>query len=405
MTRTAEQNVSLLAVLKAIRSHGPVSRSELPALTGLAAGTITKMTADLVERGIVREEKDPTPTRSRPRTLLEIDTKSAAVLGASLQGDDTLLVSLVDLSGRKLFSASPTIPAARGLDELASHIAGALAEVIGRRPAAEPGIVRIGLSIPGVVNARTGVVYEMTTLPSGPSPFAEVVGERTGIPVTIESEGACRARAEYWFGAAQDLKAVTLVNVEFAVTSGEYRNGLPKTGANGVAPEIGHMKTAVGDERPCYCGGHGCLTAFSSIYGILDRAGEIADLPFPPVAQMPSLFERFMDRVDAGDPKATAIIDSAADHLAHALANHVNAADPGTIVLTFSNARYACRVEDRVREGLVRKAMSGLAERTKLIVAVSDENWRWQGTAALALEQTYLGERPLSAGHGERMGV
>lgn len=55
MTRTTEQNVSLLAVLKAVRRHGPVSRSELPALTGLAAGTITKMTADLVARRIVRE--------------------------------------------------------------------------------------------------------------------------------------------------------------------------------------------------------------------------------------------------------------------------------------------------------------------------------------------------------------
>ena len=51
------ENQNRLEVLKAIRAHAPVSRSDLPKLTGLAAGTVSQTTGELVARGLVVEAK------------------------------------------------------------------------------------------------------------------------------------------------------------------------------------------------------------------------------------------------------------------------------------------------------------------------------------------------------------
>ena len=64
--------------------------------------------------------------------------------------------------------------------------------------------------------------------------------------------------------------------------------------------------------------------------------------------------------------KYKAALEQAGSFLGVALANLINATDPGNI-------------------------MPGVLPSTKIELVFADKDWRWKGTAALALEQTYIG--------------
>ena len=387
----SEQARNRLAILKAIRHGGPVARTQLPGLTGLSAGTVSAVTADLVARGLVLEQRDSAPTRGRPRAYLSINSGGAVVVGAVIDGLGKLAVSFVDLSGRLLHSShAPLVPAGT-IAAMADAIAKALHDAIAASPFSPTGLDRIGLALPAIVDARTGTVLFMTTLPRDPMPFAATLAAALGIPVTIENDLAVMARAEHWFGRAQAMDTFTLVNFGFALGSARYVDGLPWTGASGISPDIGHTKIAWGpDARSCYCGGRGCATAYSSMFGLLTAAGRLDNLVFPPVKLLGARFSDLLDEAGDGNPQALAILREGGARLGQALANHINSADPGNIVVLLPDGRLHALIADAFEDALVAAVMPGMLETVRLHFEVEDNNWHWQGTAALALEQTFL---------------
>ncbi|WP_156336842.1 hypothetical protein [Novosphingobium sp. ST904] len=64
--RLSDQEYNRLLLLKKVRTSEPVARIDLVGLTGLTGGTITAITADLVKRGIVIEEKVASSAPGRP---------------------------------------------------------------------------------------------------------------------------------------------------------------------------------------------------------------------------------------------------------------------------------------------------------------------------------------------------
>jgi predicted NBD/HSP70 family sugar kinase len=152
------------------------------------------------------------------------------------------------------------------------------------------------------------------------------------------------------------------------------------------------VKTAWGEHaRSCACGGEGCVTAYSSMFGILLHAGELVGLPFPPLTSLASMFERFLDRVVAGDSNAMAQLELAAEHLGIAIANHLNATDPGNVLVLASSSRFQELVRERLESTVRRNTLPGIIDSTGIIWARSHEDRILKGAAALALEQTYLG--------------
>jgi predicted NBD/HSP70 family sugar kinase len=385
--------VSRLGVLKAIRSQGPISRSQLPALTSLSGGTITQLTSSLISRGLIVERKEVAKRAGRPRTMLEIDTTAGVVLGAGIKADRRLSVAFADLRGRQLYADEVVLAQPTSLEGLSREIGEAVGRAIAASPFDPTRILRVGLAIPGLVDSGRGTVHFISTFAPGIVPFAETISARLGIPVTIENDQSCMARAEHWFGSARTLETFTLVHVGHSVTSAEYCDGLPKSGANGLNPELGHVKMAFGPDAPrCFCGGRGCLSAFSSIFGMLRRAGMLDTSRFPELPDLDELFDEFLELAEDGNAAANALLDEAADNLGIAVANHLTATDPGTVLISIGDERLIARLEPRFRAALEEFTMPGVLPATEVRFVVTDPDWRCQGSAALALEQTYLGE-------------
>jgi len=391
--RITDHALNRLSVLKAIRRGGAVARTDLPRQTGLSSGSITQLTAELLRRGLVIERKDVTRRPGRPRTFLEINVAGGIVIGASLAGAGQLNVAFVDLMGNRLLSKDVRLGVHRTLGTLAAEIGANLSAAIDTSPYAIGDISRVGIALPAIVDNGRGEVHFMTTFPvGGPVAFARPISDHLGLPVMIENDLTCMARAEHWFGRARDLQTFTLMHVGYSIGSAQYVDGLPQSGANGLNPEFGHVKSSTGDDAySCYCGGHGCLTAYASMYGILKAAGDLEDAQFPHILDLDDHFERFLDRADAGDAAANRALERAASYLGLAIANFMNSTDPGHILLTFATARFLSAVAGPLHHAIEAHAVPAVFAHTKVELILADQDWRWKGTAALALEQTYLG--------------
>jgi predicted NBD/HSP70 family sugar kinase len=166
---------------------------------------------------------------------------------------------------------------------------------------------------------------------------------------------------------------------------------VPKTGANGLNPEFGHVKTDYApDARPCLCGAAGCVMRYCSMFGMLLGAGKLTGVPFPPLDSIETRFEELIGDVAGSDAVANRAVGDAALHFGRALAGLLNTADPGDVLIAVWNDAFLATFENRVREVLEELTLPAVLAATNIRYIVADRNWRRTGTAALALEQTYL---------------
>ena len=389
--RVNDQMLGRLAVLKEIRRRESVSRTELTGIKGLSSATITELTADLLRRGLIVAARDGVKGPGRPRTQLAINAEASIVIGASLGEGGYVTISFMDLLGRCVFSLDVEVGEVRTLLDLAHVMTAALVQAIDASHIAANRISRVAIALPAVVDSVAGTVRLMATLPPGEVPFAKIIGDKLAVPVTIENNSACMARAEHWFGNARHLDDFTLIHVGRAMSSAEFVDGLPKATGSGLNSEIGHIKVASGSAAmPCLCGARGCLLTVASMYGLLRRAGRLSNVPFPPPDFDPE-FNHLLKRDSDGDKAIVALFDEGATHLGLALANYINATAPRAVLISFLHKGFLERLRPGVLATLHDATLPGALASTSVEFVVTDNNWRGAGTSALALERTYLG--------------
>ena len=387
----SEQARNRLTILKAISRHAPVARTQLPQQTGLSAGTVSSVTNDLVARGWVRETRDSSFSRGRPRAYLSVNPDGAVVVSAVMNGQGALAVAFVDLSGRVHYDEDHPLQSCRSIAELTQEIIRALREAIARSPVDPARIDRIGIALPALVSTRHGRILFMATMQPDSLPFTATISDALGIAVTVENALAVMARAEHWFGRAKGLDTFTLVNVSYAIGVSEYANGMPSSGANGIASELGHTKIAWDEEAlPCYCGARGCATAYASMYALLIATGRVKSGHLPAISDLYAAFLAMMDQAATGDPAIIAAIARAGTYLGRLLANHVNAMDPGHILVIMPDARLHPMIAETFNAAFDENILPGMRGLVTVQFALEDPDWRWRGTAALALEQCYV---------------
>lgn len=381
-----------LAVLKAIRRHGPVARSQLPQLCGLSTGLISQLVAEQLERGLLKEQREAGGRPGRPRTLLQTSGRGGIVAFASLAGLGDIRIVFVDLLGEVVHEEVRKLGLAPTLADFAERAAHAIDDAITAAPLPRSTIDRVGIVLPAQVSRDTGSIHYMTMYRADePVPFAEPISRHLGLRVTLDTDVTAIARGQHWFGAALDLDNFTLVIVDHSITAASYRDGLPATGAFGLNSEFGHVKVAGGDQaRPCYCGASGCLAAHASMYGLLEEAGMLADLPFPPLDGIDELFETFLDRAEQDAPGYREALVRSGRTIGTALGNFVNASGPGAMLVAFRSPRFLSAIEQPLRAAFDEAVFPGMRNLADLRIMIADGDWRWQGAAALALEQAYL---------------
>jgi glucokinase len=228
--------------------------------------------------------------------------------------------------------------ALRGPDDIVDRIAAALTG-LGSAPGLAP-MSAVGLSVPGPLDRRSGVVHFTPNLLWQHYPVADQLSQRLGgIPVLIDDDANCAALGEAWQGAAKGFSHVVCLTIGTGIGGAIIIDGALVHGHQDLAGEIGHMPI-VPDGPPCACGHSGCLEAVASGAAI-GRLGAalLTQNESPALARLAGsdggqvhgdlVFRAAADH----DEACQALLGKVAEHLGAAVASLIQVLNPQAVVL------------------------------------------------------------------------
>lgn len=321
-------------VLREIVRNQEVTRAGLAAACGRSPATVTNVVADLIREGLVEELGSVPSEGGRPITRLGVRPGGAYFLGADV-GEKGVAVELFDLSFERVdreFREGDTRQA--DPQQVARALTEAVRAIRERNAAVEPRLVGLGLGLPGIVedpegsHEGTGVVLHAQSLGWPPVRLDELV-DVPGLEVFADNGAKTLATAELWFGAARGVSHAAVALLGRGIGMGLISDGELLRGSASSAGEWGHTKVTPGGRR-CRCGDRGCLETYVGADALLDRWRERGGTP---EGNGWRAVTALVDRADAGDPAASAVVDEAIEVLALAFANLVNLLNPQQIIV------------------------------------------------------------------------
>ncbi|MFD7919231.1 ROK family protein [Streptomyces sp. NPDC059740] len=314
-------------VLGELRTHGPRSRADLAALTGLSRTTLSGIVSRLLHDGVLVEEAGPRTEaggRGRPTQLLALNPRSAQAVGIEV-GRERIKVVIADAAHEVKAVGGAHRPAradARAGAALAVEVVRDLARDEGIDLSAVTGV---GVGTPGPGETTRRAVSAQAAAPDGPvvprhrQLVADTVAELLQVPVLADNNSRLAALAEAIWGAARGTGEVLYVSLSYGVGGGLVTGGRLFRGARGAAAEIGHI--AVDPDGPrCWCGGHGCMELTASVPALLRASGRRS-------------WDRLRQALDAGEERACAAVERASRAVGLALAAACNTVNPQRVVL------------------------------------------------------------------------
>lgn len=322
------------ALLRELLFDGPTSRQALAGQTGLSAGTVGLVVAELLGEGLIEEVGLEESGGGRPRTILRPAADRALSIGVDL-GERGLRVEAVDLAWRRRAEAFVDLNA-RDSDPatVVDHIAAAVTDVVQKASLPEARLLGVGVSVPGVVERTAESRIYAPAFGWDGLPLGRLLRDALDGPVFVDNGAKAMGQAELWFGAARGATDAVIALLGIGVGAAVFADGRLYRGSRSSAGEWGHTPVVV-DGEPCRCGSSGCLEAYIGETAILrhwdELAGHEADAVASDGARVDELFAR-----SASEPEAAAATERFARHLGAGLATLVNLFNPGTIVLAGS---------------------------------------------------------------------
>ena len=249
------RDLNRAAIFRIIASAGPIARAQIAQQLGLSPATVTAVTRELIDQGLVRVAERAPSRGGRPALLLELVGEAATALGVKIAHDHLVGVRVnleADVLQRDEVAFDAAAPDA--LDRLVNVLEGWIADSGSETP-----LLGVGLGVAGVFDARTGML-DAPTLAWRDVPLAHLLGERLGLPVYVDNDVNTLAVSERLYGRGRDAEHFITVTIGRGVGLGIVAGGDIYRGFRGGAGEFGHTTAVAGGPR-CTCGKRGCLEA------------------------------------------------------------------------------------------------------------------------------------------------
>ncbi|MFE2496566.1 ROK family protein [Streptomyces scopuliridis] len=405
------------AVAIEVLTHGPISRTEIARRLDLSAGSLTRLTKPLIESGLLIEDPAPVTTaaarQGRPSQPLDIVAESRYFAGFKITAD---AVYGVVTTLKSDIVADRTVP-------LHTHdpdqVADLLHTMTEEFTAAFPRLSGIGVGVGGHVDSRAdsraadgrvgdGRAGEVRTgggrtgeartgdTPAGGGragtvsspflgwrsvPFADLLEQRTGLPVVVKNDVAALIESEAWFGAGRGLDRFAVLTIGAGIGYGLVIGGqLVRTrdGDHGIGP-----RWIVSQNGPLTPDGdRGSVVSFLAIPSIRYqvRAATGRD----------HTYDEILALAAAGDPMPARVLDEAARALGTVVAQIANFAMPQKILLAGEGVGLVDVAGPAIEEA-IRANRDPFAAPVPLETKISDFNDWARGAAVLAIQILVLG--------------
>jgi N-acetylglucosamine repressor len=147
------------AVYRLIDQHGPISRIQIAEQSQLAPASVTKITRQLIERGLIKEVDQQASTGGRRAISIIAETRNFHAIGVRLGRYDATL-TLYDLSSKTLEEEHFPLPE-RTQETLEHALLNIIAAFTERCQRKIRELIAISVILPGLVDPESGVIRYM----------------------------------------------------------------------------------------------------------------------------------------------------------------------------------------------------------------------------------------------------
>lgn len=319
-------------VYRLIDKHESISRIQVAEKSQLAPASVTKITRQLLKRGLIKEVAHQESTGGRRAISLTTEKSKFHTLAIRL-GREDIELALYDFSSACLVSNRYSFhyqTPQQLTQELIQHIEIFLKEQINTVKE----LIAIGLVLPGLINPEAGIIDYMPNIEISQFPLAQYLQDHFSVSCFIGNDIRGLALAEHYFGTTQDCQDSIVVSIYQGTGAGIIVNGKVFLGHKRNVGEIGHIQVDPLGKR-CHCGNFGCLETIASEPAIISKVKQHIAQGYPTALKDAHHLDikTICEYANQGDPFAKQLLTHVGEQIGKVLAMTVNVFNPQKIAI------------------------------------------------------------------------
>ncbi|HYP50625.1 MAG TPA: ROK family transcriptional regulator [Pyrinomonadaceae bacterium] len=366
------RNINRQIGLNYVREREPISRAEIAKQTELQRSTVSAIVDSLVTEGFIKEIGVGESSGGRKPTLLQLRKDQPVAVGVDIT-PTTTSVALANLAGEILeqqsFQTSPD--SEKTFEQIIKRLLKIKSKL-------KSDSVEIGVSVPGLVDAATGIVSYVPYFQWKHWNLKQKIERAAELPVVIDNDANAIALAELWFGGLEHtVKNFVSVLVAEGIGTGIIFDGQIYRGNQGAAGEFGHMVVGSKNKVVCSCGSTQCWEAFASNKATLARFN---DLTARKAENIEEVFSLALEQ----NAEALRIVNETTRFLALGIVNLIVGLSPEIIVISGKITRIWSLIERQLLETVETNIRQKLPE-IQIKASTLGEQPTLQGAISLSL--------------------
>lgn len=357
------------AVYKLIDGQGPISRIQISELSQLAPASVTKITRNLLARGLIKEVEQQQSTGGRRATSIVAERKIFRTLLIHL-GRQELVLAMMDLSTKLLKKQSLALPDTQDIVIIEDYLIEQIADFIRSNEKRGSELIAVGITVSGFVNSKNLIENLPHFVLNEPWDLASRIASRFNLPTFIGQDVRSLALAEHYFGVTKDCYDSLLLRIHRGVGAGIVINHEVFQGYKSNAGEIGHIQVDPLGKR-CLCGNVGCLETVVSNSAIENKMQQMLEDGYH--SKWLSLESHDIEAIckasNKQDAVATELIEHVGVQIGRVLAMSVNMFNPEKIVISGEITQAKATLFAAIRRTLESHALPSFVTDTTLVAS------------------------------------
>lgn len=370
-------------VLEALRFAGRAPRTELGRLTGLSLATITSITTQLLNKGLLLEDNNGAPSaarRGRPTTDLKLNAQAAHVMALKISIDKFEMV-LANYAGERVAHEVKTVATYNmKAPDVAPTAAALILAFLASHDKTAQDVRVIGIAVQGAAETSAGYLSWSPAFKAINIPLTGPIKTLTGINCRLSNDANMIAEGLMAREHYQYKGTAAVIFMGYGVGMGLVIDGKTYHGSTGAAAEFGHMNH-IPHGALCRCGRAGCLEAYASDYGILRSAENLPITTLPPSHAVESEVMAALEKAARnGDQAALKAYRIAGEAIGFGLARMIALLNPDRIVISGPGLRAFDLVEPAISAAIEEAVVPALRENVKIEKLPMDHDMIISGT-------------------------
>ncbi len=375
-----------LSALNVLRTRDILSRVELARELNCPGTAITRITRELISKGILKPAGLLESNGGRPRERLELVADFKKAIGIELS-PHRITGILTDLKGHILVREEIFLSEQLGIEEFIQSL-----ELVAKRLLAvceEEKLLGVGIATFGPFSGESGILGKVAACPAlDYFDIRKFFEDNFALSAQITDATYARALYEIWFNHAPDRGSFLLFDAGAGIGCATVFDGHIVFGKYSNVGELGHTVYKI-DGEACACGKKGCLETLCSI-GIIERKARTLK------KSKKLKFADVVKSYSSGNEDFTEIIEDSARWLGLAIANQINFLIPDKVILTGEMLLLGERFFIKVNESIDEYVFPAFRKEMTVSKANSWRESAAQGAASLLVRKVFEDTRFLA---------